>query len=1044
MKQPLHPSSSALRTLIAAVIMIIASAITAWAQDIGGGGEGEGGEIFIGFKAIVTPLTLEATVACTITVSNPRSGMRYSVDGGEKTTMPGTITIKVAANHTVQFYGCGTEITAYYAEYDDYTHIDCSADCYIYGNIMSLVDETGFANNPTLTAEYTFKDLFKDNTHLINHPDKSLVLPATTLQAYCYKNMFEGCSGLTKAPSLPAKTMKNYCYHNMFAGCTGLASAPSLPATTLADGCYMAMFDGCTRLTKAPVLPATTMKVGCYYSMFRSCTSLTTAPDLPATTLAENCYAYMFSGCSRLTTAPDLPAPKLVEDCYYGMFYDCTNLSYVKCLATNISAEDCTKDWLKDVASSGTFVKALNTTWSIGVSGTPSGWKVEEDMLTAPLTLQATADGTITITNPQYGMQYSVDDGEKKNIMTEYVEIEVSAGQTVQFYGKGTKIKAYYVATDNHTRIQCSADCYIYGNIMSLVDEKGYTNNTTLPADNTFRMLFYKNTHLINHPTYSLVLPATTLQVDCYNGMFYGCSGLTTAPDLPAKRMKEGCYGRMFFGCTSLTTAPSLPAKALATSCYASMFWDCTSLTTAPELPATTMKDDCYYGMFYGCTSLTTAPKLPATMLEMGCYCGMFYGCTSLTKAPDLPAETLEVNCYYGMFRGCTSLTTSPSLPATTLATKCYEAMFYGCTKLSYVECLATDISAEYCTDNWLKDVASSGTFVKAANTNWADGVSGIPRGWTARVTGGITLYDNGDNSATVEENDEQGVSYVVLAGRTLYRDGTWNTLCLPFDVSGEDATDGITFKGTPLAGATVKTLTAASSSNGILMLNFGDDITTITAGKPYVVKWTTTGTNIQSPVFDNVTIKNVTNNVTIDGVVTFNGTYDSKTYKAEDRSNFLLDADRSPQAGSTTTLQYATSGTRLGAFRAYFDVDLDGQSPLTDCVLDFGNNETLTCPFVERGDANGDGTISVTDIAVVVNCILQLDNTGGFSEYGADANGDGDITVTDIGVIVDKILNPTPSPPEGGGGAVSPPLRLSPHPSKGRGRGRGERGCGC
>ena len=57
------------------------------------------------------------------------------------------------------------------------------------------------------------------------------------------------------------------------------------------------------------------------------------------------------------------------------------------------------------------------------------------------------------------------------------------------------------------------------------------------------------------------------------------------------------------------------------------------------------------------------------------------------------------------------------------------------------------------------------------------------------------------------------------------------------------------------------------------------------------------------------------------------------------------------------------------------------------------------------RGDANGDKSVSVTDIAVVVNEILQISNTGGFMMYGADANGDGDITVTDIGVIVDKIL---------------------------------------
>ena len=56
-------------------------------------------------------------------------------------------------------------------------------------------------------------------------------------------------------------------------------------------------------------------------------------------------------------------------------------------------------------------------------------------------------------------------------------------------------------------------------------------------------------------------------------------------------------------------------------------------------------------------------------------------------------------------------------------------------------------------------------------------------------------------------------------------------------------------------------------------------------------------------------------------------------------------------------------------------------------------------------GDANGDGTVTVTDIAVVVNHILQLQNTN-FSSYGADANGDGSVTVTDIGVIVDMICD--------------------------------------
>jgi hypothetical protein len=60
------------------------------------------------------------------------------------------------------------------------------------------------------------------------------------------------------------------------------------------------------------------------------------------------------------------------------------------------------------------------------------------------------------------------------------------------------------------------------------------------------------------------------------------------------------------------------------------MLYGCTSLTTAPELPATTLASDCYYQMFYGCTSLTTAPELPATTLVDYCYGHMFNGCTSL------------------------------------------------------------------------------------------------------------------------------------------------------------------------------------------------------------------------------------------------------------------------------------------------------------------------------------------------------------------------------------------------------------------------------
>lgn len=60
--------------------------------------------------------------------------------------------------------------------------------------------------------------------------------------------------------------------------------------------------------------------------------------------------------------------------------------------------------------------------------------------------------------------------------------------------------------------------------------------------------------------------------------------------------------------------------------------------------------------------------------------------------------------------------------------------MFYGCANLNTITCLATDISAQYCTNNWVYGVAASGTFTKAASmTSWSTGVGGIPRGWTVQ-----------------------------------------------------------------------------------------------------------------------------------------------------------------------------------------------------------------------------------------------------------------------------------------------------------------------
>ena len=170
-----------------------------------------------------TPLTLEAKTAGMIVINYPKSGMQYSVNGGEKTAVSTDYTQfvidDVAIGDKVEFYGTGTSLTSY-----AFSQIKGTAEYYVYGNIMSLVDEYNFATATTLTSESAFATLFQENAKVFNHPTRKLVLPATTLTNKCYEQMFFRCTNLTEAPVLPATTLKNYCYKNMFAGCTNLNS----------------------------------------------------------------------------------------------------------------------------------------------------------------------------------------------------------------------------------------------------------------------------------------------------------------------------------------------------------------------------------------------------------------------------------------------------------------------------------------------------------------------------------------------------------------------------------------------------------------------------------------------------------------------------------------------------------------------------------------------------------------------------------------------------------------------------------------------------
>jgi hypothetical protein len=110
-----------------------------------------------------------------------------------------------------------------------------------------------------------------------------------------------------------------------------------------------------------------------------------------------------------------------------------------------------------------------------------------------------------------------------------------------------------------------------------LLKNNGFIDEPDTIYENAYYRLFKDNSTL--RDASNLVLPATTLSNDCYEGMFSGCTSLTTAPsELPATTLYSGCYEDMFRGCTNLTTAPVLPSLNLVDSCYKGMFNGCTNL----------------------------------------------------------------------------------------------------------------------------------------------------------------------------------------------------------------------------------------------------------------------------------------------------------------------------------------------------------------------------------------------------------------------------------------------------------------------------------
>ena len=214
-----------------------------------------------------------------------------------------------------------------------------------------------------------------------------------------------------------------------------------------------------------------------------------------------------------------------------------------------------------------------------------------------------------------------------------------------------------------------------------------------------------------------------------------------------------------------------------------------------------------------------------------------------------------------------------------------------------------------------------------------------------------LVLEDNADNSTVLNANPDY-TGYVKLNGRTLYKDGSWNTLCLPFDVTDRNEDDDFTFTGSPLVGATVMELdtygvNGFDPTDGTLYLTF-KTAETIKAGAPYLVKWEKdadydiipSAFDVVNPVFEGVTFSSTAAQTVVSETddlktVQMIGTFSPFDVTANDKSILYL--------GKDNKLYYPSVDLQIGSCRAYFSVPYikNAGAQARAFVLNFDEEET-------------------------------------------------------------------------------------------------------
>ena len=179
-------------------------------------------------------------------------------------------------------------------------------------------------------------------------------------------------------------------------------------------------------------------------------------------------------------------------------------------------------------------------------------------------------------------------------------------------------------------------------------------------------------------------------------------------------------------------------------------------------------------------------------------------------------------------------------------------------------------------------------------------------------------VADNADPSATLASL--YNTTSDLRVKRTIYADGEYNTICLPFDVNASE----LTTSTHPLYGyerlKAFKGASVSGSGQDLSIDIFVEDVDHMDAGVPYLITYPAGSSDIVNPVFTGITVTTTEpSNVSANGV-TFQGMFaqvhiDPYTSSAREQDFLFL--------GANSQLMWPNNdGSSMRGFRAYFIID--------------------------------------------------------------------------------------------------------------------------